>query len=394
MPRTGSSLVIPFVALTLACRPHDRPREIYAIRDSASVQIVETNIAALDSSYGWELDTANAVRISGPDSLIAMTSWSFDKVTQTSGGYVVSPGRGMVLRVFDSLGHYVRGVGRRGKGPGEFLFIHGISSMPGDSLLVIDDEKMTANVVDVVTGSISERRISFPNSFGSDYVGRFTDGSTAWTTYRTTGGEDVDVVRLFRMKPDVSGPLGTLSSPMFANYTRRVWEANPWSPTSVMAVADSLFYYASNANEDILGFGVDNKVRRIVRLRGTIRAPAAGDLERARAAGARYDSLVGTHFGEYLARVNHLPDRYPAFAWMLRDEKGRVWVQEFTPVRLDPQRWFIVDPDGRVSAIVNIPENLEVASVGSRRIVAIRRTVDGEVIPAIYSIISVKRNRR
>jgi hypothetical protein len=42
------------------------------------------------------------------------------------------------IEVFDSTGHYVRSVGRKGSGPGEFLNALSIVGAPGDSIAVFD----------------------------------------------------------------------------------------------------------------------------------------------------------------------------------------------------------------------------------------------------------------
>ena len=50
-------------------------------------------------------------------------------------------------KVFAADGRFVRDLGRRGEGPGEFMEVAHLSRLPGDSLLVIDSELQRASVL-------------------------------------------------------------------------------------------------------------------------------------------------------------------------------------------------------------------------------------------------------
>jgi len=69
-----------------------------------------------------------------------------DVIVDGLGRYWVLPGEGVPL-IFDPGGRFLQEVGRRGQGPGEFVFPNVALALPGDSVLVFDYGNMRGTVI-------------------------------------------------------------------------------------------------------------------------------------------------------------------------------------------------------------------------------------------------------
>jgi hypothetical protein len=89
-------------------------------------------------------------------------------------------GQDAVIRVFDSLGHFVRSLGRRGQGPGEFDTPQGVAFGPDGHAYVYDAEARRLTVFDT-SGSVISTYPLMINSYGYlweggiDSAGRMLD---------------------------------------------------------------------------------------------------------------------------------------------------------------------------------------------------------------------------
>jgi hypothetical protein len=84
------------------------------------------------------------------------------------------------LRVYDASGKYVRTLGRRGQGPGEFMLINGVAALPDGRLIVRDPQNNRINVY-AANGAVLDQW-NFPRSPNVDLSpGLFAD--SAGTVY-------------------------------------------------------------------------------------------------------------------------------------------------------------------------------------------------------------------
>lgn len=63
-----------------------------------------------------------------------------------------------VVQIYDENGVYVGDIGRRGKGPGEFLWI-GAAAIAGDDLFLFDDQLARATIMDLDNGTVKIQQV-------------------------------------------------------------------------------------------------------------------------------------------------------------------------------------------------------------------------------------------
>ena len=59
-----------------------------------------------------------------------------------------------------------------------------------------------------------------------------------------------------------------------------------------------------------------------------------------------------------------LVDSFPAFAEILADLAGYLWVLEYRMFGEGPAVWTVFDPDGRIQGLVETPPGLDVLEIG------------------------------
>jgi hypothetical protein len=276
------------------------------------------------------------------------------------------------VRVFDSDGSFVRAIGRRGSGPGEFTTIFGFWLSPGGLLCVWDPR--------------SRRVTSFR-----------ADGQRVSTARLDESGRG-NLEVFFGALPDKSVVLGSLverfdSAGVHLGQSGSVrgmrrWEGNPvpYSPLPWSAVvADTMF--VADGYDPVVEvrdrFGMTQRTFPVQPV-----APASrDDWARLREALERpNDDIPASSLFRNLLAQGAMPfdSRVPSVAGMLADSEGLLWVKEYDPA-VDPiwlrlratqpapgGRWNIYDPrNGRAVAFVEMPDNAVPLDVTESRILAL-----------------------
>jgi hypothetical protein len=113
-------------------------------RDSAGIAILTHSLDRLADLPILEMDTVPVLSIGqaeGPPGV------ALDHVTagivRPDGGFLLADDEGTVLRAYDAAGRLLGSSGRRGDGPGEFRHIAAIILLPGDSVAVYEDRRVS-----------------------------------------------------------------------------------------------------------------------------------------------------------------------------------------------------------------------------------------------------------
>lgn len=127
--------------------PSESPTPAEAVvRDSSGIRIVENPDVALPR---WTLSPQPVLSIGTLDGSEAETLFQVNDVERLSdGSWLVSNGGTQEVRVFDASGAYLRSIGGRGGGPGEFVSLSRIYVLPGDSLALYDSRQRRVTVFD------------------------------------------------------------------------------------------------------------------------------------------------------------------------------------------------------------------------------------------------------
>ncbi len=285
------------------------------------------------------------------------------------------------VRVFDSAGTYLRTLGGRGEGPGEFRFAEAVALLPDGRLIVRDP----GNQCVVVFGSGGDRTGQWGYRAGNMYFGRsplHTDA--AGRTFLSTR----DLSREgFRMQIVVLGPDGTpvdtLPEPAIDH-----------DPPTLSAIGNSMivsrevpfspeYLWAIHRSGGFLtGFSAEYRIE-LQRDDGVLRIERAGDpvpvAEEERV--AMRESVEGSMRStqpDWSWDGPPIPRHKPFFYELVAGRDGRIWVRVATEahpadnenhdpenpssqavVWREPLRYDVFEPDGTYLGAVAAPEGFE-----------------------------------
>ena len=135
------AVIGPAMFMFVACAEAERPRSAgFTQRDSAGVVISANSTPVTALKPVFTIDSAPRLRIgveAGEEQL------QFSEITGVArledGRIAVANGRPLEVRIFSPEGKFLRTVGSRGQGPGEFESLGAIAAGHGDTVFVVDD---------------------------------------------------------------------------------------------------------------------------------------------------------------------------------------------------------------------------------------------------------------
>jgi hypothetical protein len=303
------------------------------------------------------------------------TSELFSQVvgaTRLDDGTVIVGDRGSAqLKYFSRDGRFVRAVGRKGSGPGEFGYMADLLRC-GDSVFV-EDIRVRGTLVFGIDGgykrllqfappeagrspydtACNEDRIflhyAFENFRADATLGPYRAAVPFWTT-----GPDGAVVKLLGTFPG-SERLGTPggSRPL------------PLGKQTTIALAkDRAFIGTADAYEivvlDLDGTPIDTLRKANVDLRTM---PEDIELFKQRDLSQSNPALRAQIEREYLTIP--FPERIPAYAALEVDARGNLWVQDYPRGAGALTRWSMFSPAGELIAETQLPTRLEIYEIGA-----------------------------
>jgi hypothetical protein len=276
------------------------------------------------------------------------------------------------IRVLSADGEPIALWGRRGDGPGEYLFPTWIGYVDGQ-LLVLDERQRRLTHLEM-DGAVSGTR-PFPDHSTSEYHFHYppfagTGGRTILFGVPPTGLPD----QWDRLPGRVFGPDGeVLDSLDYRFGLRRIaieqaegsFSARhpvPDGAYMAMSPGGTWFVIADNPAEDanlsLLRYQVGTGARSTVHLPlPRIRIPRAYADSMQAALADRFDPVV-ERFGRHAVdEAIRLPETVPAADALLVTDEGEVWFRtpNFGP---GPDIWHVVSPEGAIRAEVEVPKGL------------------------------------
>lgn len=287
--------------------------------------------------------------------------WIVDVVPVRNGGLVVANSGTASLHFFDRAGRVLRSVGRRGSGPGEYQDIGGVTSLPGDSLIVWDGMLRRATVLSPAGEFIRAFPLEAPFDGGGSVTrlvalrgGRILIGFSEVTTLAPSPKATVFGERVISF--DTNGrrtgeiDLRLVSSDHFVQ--------------AVPAEMGGVAYWGLAFGRDLtvrataLGFvtgdgtqwGVEvrsfprGEVREryeIDRLPVEVTAAAIAAFRERALSGEKGPSRV---VAERMVAEMPFPRTQPAYVRFEIDERNRVWIEDYLERRTDTPLWYRMDP--------------------------------------------------
>jgi hypothetical protein len=379
-------LVLP-VILLLGCRAGESPGGGASVVDSAGVVIV-TNSIADRAITEWSIDPNPMVRIGGAREEPGQQLYRVAGAIRLSDGRLVVANAGSVeIYYYDRAGEFVRAVGGRGGGPGEFQWLDWIAKLDGDTIVAYDSSERRVSWFDdqgelaraVTVRASSDVRWPSP-------VGVFDDGSLLVRQYISPedyAGLHHWMFRLLRYDAATGSmaPLGKFRGEDSFHVPVGRGVANygvPFGPSTAVGLTDSSFYVAHNDRFEIRFYEPSGTLRRIVRRAQPV-VPVTDELaDRFREAALE---LLPSERRSQLETVLDdipVPETVPAFGSayyvgrlpaVMLDEAGNLWVLEYTWHRNEATHWSIFDGDGVAVAQLTLPAGYEPLHVGTGHVV-------------------------
>lgn len=261
----------------------------------------------------------------------------------SDGKLVVADARQAGLCLFDATGRFMRVVGRRGNGPGEFRAIASIDRLPGDSILVFDSKLGRLSVVSpagAVVRSIPVPRPTTTGNFTAVLVRALPDGTflAGWTDRfeRVPSPESVRLtLTLHRVdrtgKP--LGPVGTFTHRMLfiqeqpgpPDPSIAFWDLAFGRRLSLVAAKDG-FLAGDGSAATVTLHGVDG--RALVAYRGSAppRRVTPADIAAYRRDALAEAEPAGRAKEERRVKGMPFPATFPAYRALVLDRAGRLWL--------------------------------------------------------------------
>lgn len=320
-------------------------------------------------------------------------SYLFSRISAVrllSGGRIaVADGGSSTLRILGPDGHPELDFGGAGEGPGEFERLGTVLAPGGDTLLAYD---LVAHRLSTYLASgelVSTTRIQADNGYPEVYLGRDATGNHyfAWIQQgpRDPTGLTPDLMEVGRFDPDgaMTASLGVFPG------MRRLSSPLPFSPHFVGALVDDVAFVGDGLRPVVTSLTPGGP--REVSLGGEW--PGADPAD----AWARLEAEV-THpaLEDRLRSVRDAPgaDSIPAYAEILPDPAGLLWVKRFDPVtdshflprELTGGVWAVMDTAGRPVATVTLPPGFRLLEIRDDRVAGVSKDELGVERVAVYRL--------
>ena len=365
------------------------------LADSAGVQIVTVRGLDPGDLPAWTLGADAAVEIGAADGPGHDLHWP-RVASRLPGGAIIIANRGSnEIREFDAAGRYVRSLGRKGAGPGEFENLSWAGWLDGDTIVGYDppNRRLTVFAPD---GSVA-RTVTLPLPHTSSFpevAGILANGSVlAYPGFDRvfSRGERRDTIAYMIYPPDGSraDTLGSYAGPERFFHVLTDFALSMDVPFGRTAYAAARGTHVVLGSSDALALDLhDGNGALLRRIRIVIPpVPVTGS-----EAGAQRDSAtaaVPERVRDAYREMQDLAPRretHPAFTALALDDDGRIWVRLPGLTGAPADQWLILSSTGAPVGRMSIGAGLEIEEVG-RDYVLIRSTAaDGVESIRLYSL--------
>lgn len=383
VPVTG-----PLLAGLFACGNAGSPTPLVTTTDSAGIAIVTitTDPASLPE---WYLDSVPQVTIRTAGDLefgrLQRAVWMED------GTIAALDDRPEAIHLFDSTGLWLRSLGRRGDGPGEFRSASSLSAA-GDSLYLYSRTQGRLSVFHVADGFA--RSVSFgdwrlaPGSVWAVGPDRLRTVRTTFDTIPPSGPPP----HLFAMHTTVrpADGSGTPLGPEFHYPNRPEIEYGDlggslyfW-PHPVLSASGSGIVWGPGDTHRLTVF--DSTLTPVREIRWMIppeplrRSEVDSTREFLREAWRSMPNGYGERVLALVFDDRFIPQVRPALGRVLVDDADRIWIARFPMIiepEVEPSRWLILDPEGNPLGRIEIPPGQRLITVRGNRALLIAEDSDG-----------------
>lgn len=373
--------------------------------DSAGVAMVTNDLRAAGALPTCELAPTARIRIGvaeGPPEL------EFGRVPSVAmlanGGLAVIDRSAKELRIFDSKGEFVRRIGRRGEGPGEFTDPIRVVAIGLDSLVVWDWglERVGRFAPDGALVSDVAIRPPLGNPEAWFVV---TEGSRRYWLGTT-------VFRMPEVGTLVPRPVRVLAVDEGGELRDTIGEYPGsmvgWVDQAARMTGQPLHDFSTSiaGGGSLLYLGIGNRQQYEVRDTAWNLVRVVRWLEPSRAVSAEDDQLYRRSFLADLASdaeregwkstLAAMPsaDSFPTLTELLTSGDGVTWVRRYRRVPGDSATFWTFDPEGKFRCEVRLPAELRLRSVSATALAGVQEDSTGVPQVVLFDIAPSKQTAR
>ena len=366
--------------LTLSAALPLSPQQRVSMTDSAGVRIVESSSPAWSAGDEWQL---------GPDPILTIDdvsgdpNYMFEGVSQAfrmdDGTIVVVDRLASEIGLFDPAGVFIRSLGGRGEGPGEFHFLQYVWAN-GDTIRASDNMLSRISVFDRDGNVLETIPVGVAPDTGIPTARTdFADG-TVLVLNAPSGG----------VRPGtgdvIEGGVWTLSrytrSGRFMNRISGLRGSSRWehgiqglSPGMYLPFSVGVPGYTAGEDHIYAGRGIEPSIGRwnydgtlSRRIRWATPERPVSNLDRRRFREAYSDApqyaADPAAWARYLREVP-FPERIPVYRRLLLDTEQHLWAERYMAPWEDAPSWYVFDEQGAWLGEVDIPPGLHVFEIGT-----------------------------
>ena len=355
-----------------------------AVRDSAGITIVE-NIQTPAGPYRVVAEEP-LFDLGGSGDIHDEFNRVNDAVRFSDGTVAVGDAGDQVIRVFGPDGTWLRNIGRRGGGPGEFQGLSGLYLLPGDTLATYDFQHRRLSLFLPDGTLVRETTLQPGETSFLQPGGRFADGGLAMLIGRSFGpGAESGMVRdtstlLSYSRDGVPGDtIARFPGPetyvsVFSSGDRRGMTVSslPFGRSTNVAVGPDRFVVATTDSYELRIHSQTGELHRIVRRAHTLRPVTEEDVE------AYINTITSSptmrpETRDRLVRMNReapRPETMPAYGTVHLAETGDLWVSEYAVPgeNRTPRTWSVFNPEGHGMGDVVLPARFTPFQIGDDRV--------------------------
>jgi len=378
MPSRRLLAVVGAAVSFTACSSSANNASTFTVSDSAGVEIAVSSGPEWRESAGWTIDPTPSLEIGVEEGEEPyMLSRVFDALRLPDGRILVGNSATSEIRVFDRNGKFLKSVGRKGNGPGEFGELSSVRfwRLRDGSLLGYDGGNLRVHLFDSTLAYQRTVRIeSTREGLRAFLQGVFADGS--W--------------QMLALVPELKNEPGTYlrSAQQFVRFnpdgtpdtTLRLVEGRmrfvhqfgsittfPFVPFTAepLAAAGEHLWVVNGGGTELEQRNLRGNLVRVVRLARDIPRTADVYARYVKSSLATMDSTRRAQY-EHFYGLNHpLPEHIPAYQAMLVDATSHVWLERYRLPGDTMPSWDVVAPNGRWLGAVAVPARLRVMQVGA-----------------------------
>ena len=372
--------------LSAACSESDGSIPDAVVTDSAGVRIMAYDLGKVAVPVAWIVGSHD-IEIGQVDGAPEYTfSRIMDLAVTRDGSIVVSDGVTQELRVYDQAGKYVRTIGQRGDGPGEFSSSPMIAGLDADTVFAYDGRasRLTQFSFDgdlIETVPLGTNGAGRPTS-----MQRLADGTylarSPWINGEMSAHEprlELDSIVIEHLDP-VGDLIDTVR--VMADRTRaRAVQARPNGQVAVIQgdpPFGSMAVVRTDGARMVLGHSDAFEFTwlspgggtSVLRVAGVGHSATAADIRAYQEAAVRED--IGDGELDPMTRrllFDFLPARLPAFGEVVVSDDDDLWVSLTEFDSSEGLDWLVFEPTGELKGTVRTPPELRVRSVSDGSII-------------------------